>query len=126
MNWGILLWFRGRLGLGLLLLRLAFLEKASLAREEMLLQTQDELLELCLSVAEKVVRGGTDRRYQLSKHVLNLLLQGPVAPDLVIKHIPDVVHLRLRQPPAGPDIPGPHQHARGPVPAHQGGSHGGR
>ncbi len=34
----------------------AFLEKASLAREEMLLQTQDELLELCLSVAEKVVR----------------------------------------------------------------------
>lgn len=34
----------------------AFLEKASLAREEMLLQTRDELLELCLSVAEKVVR----------------------------------------------------------------------
>ena len=34
----------------------AFLEKASLAREEMLLQSQDELLELCLSVAEKVVR----------------------------------------------------------------------
>ncbi|MCI8304477.1 MAG: F0F1 ATP synthase subunit delta [Lawsonibacter sp.] len=34
----------------------AFLEKASLAREEMLLQTQDELLELCLSIAEKVVR----------------------------------------------------------------------
>ena len=33
-----------------------FLEKASLAREEMLLQTRDELLELCLSVAEKVVR----------------------------------------------------------------------
>ena len=34
----------------------AFLEKASLAREEMLLQSQDELLELCLSIAEKVVR----------------------------------------------------------------------
>ena len=34
----------------------AFLEKASLAREEMLLQTKDELLELCLSIAEKVVR----------------------------------------------------------------------
>ena len=34
----------------------AFLEKASLAREEMLLQCRDELLELCLSVAEKVVR----------------------------------------------------------------------
>ena len=34
----------------------AFLEKASLAREEMLLQTRDELLELCLSVAEKVLR----------------------------------------------------------------------
>ena len=33
-----------------------FLEKASLAREEMLLQSRDELLELCLSVAEKVVR----------------------------------------------------------------------
>ena len=33
-----------------------FLEKASLAREEMLLQCRDELLELCLSVAEKVVR----------------------------------------------------------------------
>ena len=34
----------------------AFLEKASLAREEMILQSQDELLELCLSIAEKVVR----------------------------------------------------------------------
>jgi len=34
----------------------AFLEKASLAREEMILQTRDELLELCLSIAEKVVR----------------------------------------------------------------------
>ena len=34
----------------------AFLEKASLAREEMLIQTQNELLELCLSIAEKVVR----------------------------------------------------------------------
>jgi len=34
----------------------AFLEKASLAREEMVLQTQDELLELCLAVAEKIVR----------------------------------------------------------------------
>ena len=34
----------------------AFLEKASLAREEMLLQTREELLELCLSIAEKVVR----------------------------------------------------------------------
>ena len=33
-----------------------FLEKASLAREEMILQSRDELLELCLSVAEKVVR----------------------------------------------------------------------
>ena len=33
-----------------------FLEKASLARDEMLLQSRDELLELCLSVAEKVVR----------------------------------------------------------------------
>ena len=34
----------------------SFLEKASLAREEMLLQTREELLELCLSIAEKVVR----------------------------------------------------------------------
>ena len=34
----------------------AFLEKASLAREEMLLQSRDEMLELCLSIAEKVVR----------------------------------------------------------------------
>ena len=34
----------------------AFLEKASLAREEMILQSQDELVELCLAVAEKVVR----------------------------------------------------------------------
>jgi len=34
----------------------AFLEKATLAREEMLLQSRDELLELCLAVAEKVVR----------------------------------------------------------------------
>ena len=34
----------------------SFLEKASLAREEMLLQSRDELLELCLSIAEKVVR----------------------------------------------------------------------
>lgn len=34
----------------------AFLEKASLAREEMILQSRDELLELCLAVAEKVVR----------------------------------------------------------------------
>lgn len=33
-----------------------FLEKATLAREEMLLQSRDELLELCLSIAEKVVR----------------------------------------------------------------------
>ena len=33
-----------------------FLEKATLAREEMILQSRDELLELCLSVAEKVVR----------------------------------------------------------------------
>ena len=33
-----------------------FLEKASLAREELLLQAKDELLELCLSIAEKVVR----------------------------------------------------------------------
>ena len=33
-----------------------FLEKASLAREEMILQSRDELLELCLSIAEKVVR----------------------------------------------------------------------
>ena len=34
----------------------AFLEKASLAREEMILQSRDELLELCLAIAEKVVR----------------------------------------------------------------------
>ena len=33
-----------------------FLEKASLAREEMILQSRDELVELCLAVAEKVVR----------------------------------------------------------------------
>ncbi len=33
-----------------------FLEKASLARDEMLRQTQDELLDLCIAVAEKVVR----------------------------------------------------------------------
>lgn len=34
----------------------AFLEKASLAREEMILQSRNELLELCLAIAEKVVR----------------------------------------------------------------------
>lgn len=34
----------------------AFLEKASLAREEMILQSRDELVELCLAIAEKVVR----------------------------------------------------------------------
>lgn len=34
----------------------AFLEKASLAREEMLMQTREELLDLCIAVAEKVVR----------------------------------------------------------------------
>lgn len=34
----------------------AFLEKASLAREELILQSRDEMLELCLSIAEKVVR----------------------------------------------------------------------
>ncbi len=34
----------------------AFLEKASLAREEMILQSRDELVELSLAVAEKVVR----------------------------------------------------------------------
>ena len=33
-----------------------FLEKATLAREEMLRQTQDEMLDLCIAVAEKVVR----------------------------------------------------------------------
>lgn len=33
-----------------------FLEKASLAREEMILQSRDELVELCLAIAEKVVR----------------------------------------------------------------------
>ena len=33
-----------------------FLEKASLAREEMILQSREELAELCLSIAEKVVR----------------------------------------------------------------------
>ena len=33
-----------------------FLEKASLARDEMLAQTQDEMLDLCIAVAEKVVR----------------------------------------------------------------------
>ena len=34
----------------------AFLQKASLAREELILQSRDELVELCLSIAEKVVR----------------------------------------------------------------------
>ena len=34
----------------------AFLEKASLAREELLMQTREELLDLCIAVAEKVVR----------------------------------------------------------------------
>ncbi len=34
----------------------SFLEKASLARDEMLVQSREELLDLCLSVAEKVVR----------------------------------------------------------------------
>lgn len=34
----------------------SFLEKASLAREEMILQSRDELVELCLAIAEKVVR----------------------------------------------------------------------
>ena len=34
----------------------AFLEKASLAREEMLRQTRDEMLDLCIAIAEKVVR----------------------------------------------------------------------
>ena len=33
-----------------------FLEKASIARDELLRQTQDELLDLCIAVAEKVVR----------------------------------------------------------------------
>ena len=34
----------------------AFLEKANIAREEVLHQSQDELLDLCIAVAEKVVR----------------------------------------------------------------------
>ncbi len=34
----------------------AFLEKADMAREEVLLQAQDELLDLCIAIAEKVVR----------------------------------------------------------------------
>ncbi len=33
-----------------------FLEKADMAREELIGQTQDELLDLCIAVAEKVVR----------------------------------------------------------------------
>ena len=33
-----------------------FLEKASIAREEMLVQTQHELLDLCIAIAEKIVR----------------------------------------------------------------------
>ena len=33
-----------------------YLEKADMAREEMLLQSREELLDLCLAVAEKVVR----------------------------------------------------------------------
>ena len=33
-----------------------FLEKATLARDELLSQSQDELLDLCIAVAEKVVR----------------------------------------------------------------------
>ena len=33
-----------------------YLEKADMAREEMILQTRDELLDLCIAVAEKVVR----------------------------------------------------------------------
>ena len=33
-----------------------FLEKADMAREEVLLQARDELLDLCIAVAEKVVR----------------------------------------------------------------------
>ena len=33
-----------------------FLEKASLAREEMLGQTREEMLDLCIAIAEKVVR----------------------------------------------------------------------
>lgn len=34
----------------------SFLEKADMAREEVLLQARDELLDLCIAVAEKVVR----------------------------------------------------------------------
>ena len=34
----------------------AFLEKADIAREEVIRETQDELLDLCIAVAEKVVR----------------------------------------------------------------------
>ncbi len=34
----------------------AFLEKADMAREEFITQSQDELLDLCIAVAEKVVR----------------------------------------------------------------------
>jgi len=34
----------------------AFLEKADMAREEVIQQSQDELLDLCIAVAEKVVR----------------------------------------------------------------------
>ncbi len=34
----------------------AFLEKADMAREEVMRQSQDELLDLCIAVAEKVVR----------------------------------------------------------------------
>ena len=34
----------------------AFLEKADMAREGMLLQVKEELLDLCIAVAEKVVR----------------------------------------------------------------------
>ena len=33
-----------------------YLEKADMAREEMILQTREELLDLCIAVAEKVVR----------------------------------------------------------------------
>lgn len=34
----------------------AFLEKANMARDEVLRQSQDELLDLCIAIAEKVVR----------------------------------------------------------------------
>ena len=98
-----------------------FLEEASQAREDLMEQTQSELCDLSVAVAEKIIHVSL----KSSREVILKMIQ--MATDRLKRR--EWVHIYvggLHRQGAGPDYSGAYRHSGGPVRPHQGDPHGGR